>query len=90
MATKKPNKNIKQFKQALLSNAGFIKESIPAEIPKQEISSVSDEIIDIDVRDKFKILATFEGIDEKVLINKALNHYLKLKGIQLEQAMNKK
>lgn len=88
MTVYKQKKNIKQFKQALLSNVGFIKETIPADIPKIEVSPVIDDVIENDIREKFKILATFEGIDEKTLINKALNHYLKLKGIQLEQAMN--
>lgn len=87
METKKAKKNIKQFKQALLSNTGFIKEAEPIANTKQPQPTVIDEVIMADVRDKYRILAAFEKIDEKELINKALNHYLKLKGLQLEQAI---
>jgi len=87
METKKPKKNIKQFKQALMSNTGFIKEPEPTVNTKQAQPTVSEEVIMADVREKFRLLAAFEKIDEKELINKALNHYLKLKGLQLEQAI---
>jgi len=87
MATKKLKKNINQFKQALLSNTDFIKESGSSEYNKPSEKLVMELIIDEDVKEKFKILANFEKTSEKELINKALNHYLKLKGLQLEQAM---
>lgn len=92
MVTKKPKKNIKQFKQALLSNTDFIKENKSTDNTKAAPEIVMEEVIKPEIREKFKILANFEGEEEKDLINKALNHYLRLKGLQLEEAMkmNKK
>ena len=87
MSAKKSKKNIKQFKQALLSNTDFIKQSDPEKDNKPAANSVTESIIDDEVLQKFKILANFEKINEKELINKALNHYLRLKGLQLEQAL---
>ncbi|HAN00073.1 MAG TPA: hypothetical protein DCQ26_15850 [Marinilabiliales bacterium] len=88
---KKNKKDMKQFQQALLSNAEFIKqpEPVPMAAPEpviiQEVSVIND-----DVMEKFKLLASFEGVSEKELINQALNHYLRLKSLQLEQAITNK
>jgi hypothetical protein len=81
----KKTKNTKQFQQALLSNTDFIQhtEATLNEPLIKEVSMVDDAIME-----KFKLLATFEGVTEKELINQALNHYLRLKSLQLEQAMN--
>ncbi|MFA6400303.1 MAG: hypothetical protein WCX31_01560 [Salinivirgaceae bacterium] len=83
----KKTKNTKQFQQALLSNTDFIQhtEATLNEPLIKEVSMVDDAIME-----KFKLLATFEGVTEKELINQALNHYLRLKSLQLEQAMNNK
>ena len=88
---KKNKKDMKQFQQELLSNAEFIKqpEPVPMAAPEpviiQEVSVIND-----DVMEKFKLLASFEGVSEKELINQALNHYLRLKSLQLEQAITNK
>lgn len=87
---KKSKKNINQFKEALFSNTDFLKEDEVTEDTKQIIETVNESIIDDEVREKYKLLANFENIDEKELVNKALNHYLRLKGLQLEQAMKQK
>ncbi len=84
---KQPKKNIKQFQQALLSNAGFIKQTDENE-PLSSTPGNSE--IDNDVLEKFQLLATFEGIETRELINKALNHFLRLKSLQLEEAMKNK
>ena len=84
---KKSKKNINQFKEALFSNTDFLKKTEISEDTKQITEIVSKDVIDSEVREKFKLLANFEKTDEKELINKALNHYLRLKGLQLEQAM---
>lgn len=89
MATKK-KKNINQFKEALFTNTDFLKGAEENEVAKINPEIIIEGIIEEDVREKFKLLANFEKIDEKDLINKALNHYLKLKGFQLEQAMKQK
>jgi len=41
------------------------------------------------VMKKIKILAPFEGVTTDELINKALNHYLRLKSLQLDKAVEK-
>lgn len=83
---KKTKKNIKQFQQALLTNTGFIKqneetESVPA--------SPQESLIDEELIQKFTLLAAYEETNTKELINKALNHFLRLKSLQLEEAMKK-
>lgn len=86
MPTKKNKKNINQFKEALFSNTNFLKDNNANEEQKADIKVVNEDVIDNDIREKFKLLASFEQVEEKELINKALNHYLKLKSIQLDQA----
>lgn len=84
---KKVKKNIKQFQQALLTNTGFIKQTDEKE-PEPATPVVS--IIDEDIMEKFTLLAEFENTEASDLINKALNHYLRLKSLQVEEAMKLK
>lgn len=86
MTTKKTKKNITDFKQALLSNTNFIKEESSVKNNIEPTTSFIDE----EIMHKLKILAEFENIELDVIINKALNHFLRLKGIQLEQAIKAK
>jgi len=90
MATKKNKKNVTQFKQALFSNTGFIQEPSDTTDTKKTESNVSNDIIEPEILNKIEILAAFEGVDKKEMINKALNHFLRLKGLQLEEAMKQK
>lgn len=90
MAATKAKKDINQFKQALLSNTGFIKEIERDDNSSQAQAVKTNQVIDTDVREKFQLLAEYEGVEEKELINLALNHYLKLKGLQLKQAIKQK
>lgn len=87
MAAKKTKKDIKQFKQALLSNTSFIKEIESDDNSSQPQHILAEEVIDSEVREKFQLLAEYEGMEEKELINMALNHYLRLKGLQLKKAL---
>lgn len=83
---KRNKKNIKDIQAALLSNTEFLnKEEEPA-----ELDEIQESIIDEEVLKKFEALAEFENTQAKELINKALSHYLKLKGLQLEQALKAK
>lgn len=82
---KRNKKNIKGIQAALLSNTNFLnKEEViePVEF--------TNSVIDNEVLEKFETLAEFEKTTSEELINKALNHYLKLKGLQLEQALKAK
>ena len=86
------SKNIKQFKKALLSNTEFIKkEDNNTDVEDNSANeNISESIIDSDVLEKFELLADFEKTDKKTLINNALNHFLRLKGAQLELAKKQK
>ena len=75
-------KNIKDFRQALLSNTDFIRQGNEPEEPV-----VQETFIDEELMNKFELLAEFEQTTPKELIQKALNHFLRLKGLQLEQAL---
>lgn len=83
---KKVKKNIKDFKQALLSNTDYIKEE------KAEPGNIetTPSLIDEEILKKLELLAEFENIELDEMVNKALNHFLRLKGIQLEQAIKAK
>lgn len=80
---KKKAKNINQMKEALLSNADFIK-SHESE-PTNDIQTES--IIDDEILDKFEALAAYENTEASELINKALKHFLRVKGLQVEMAL---
>jgi len=82
---KRNKKNIKDIQAALLSNTDFLNKE---ETIEQE--EIQENIIEEDVLEKFKALAEYENTEAKELINKALNHYLKLKGLQLELALKAK
>jgi hypothetical protein len=90
----KSKHTINDIQKALLSSTKFIKEN---EVAKPEINndqqdskpSTTDLNIDPVVMKKFKILAPYMGETTEELINKALNHFLRLKSMQLEQAMQK-
>lgn len=84
---KRSKKNIKDIQAALLSNTDFLNKE-EEEAVEQEL--VMESIIDDEILEKFEALAEFENMEAKELINKALNHYLKLKGLQLEQALKAK
>lgn len=85
--SKRSKKNVKDIQSALLSKTGFLNKS---EEDVSEKSAPTESIIDEDVLEKFEALAKFEKTETNELINKALNHYLKLKGLQLEQALKNK
>ena len=85
---------INEIQKALLSNTKYIKdvepESKPIEEPSKPEPTVKQEvIIDPMALKKFKILAPYLGESVDELVNKALNHFLRLKSIQLEQAIEK-
>lgn len=82
---KHKSKSIKEIQAALLSNTKILS--------KEQVVEKTDngsEIIDADVMRKIHILAEFENVPVEELLNKALSHYLKLKGLQLEQAIKEK
>jgi hypothetical protein len=85
---KKANKSMRQIQDALLTNTGLLKQ--PDEVSKADNTGVTDNLIQPEIFEKFEILANFEKTSTKDLINSALHHYIKLKALQLEQAMKLK
>jgi hypothetical protein len=88
---------VEDIQKALLTNTNFIKnETDPENTLLDRVlasngvkASPHDIRIDPVVLKKFKILATYQKVDHGELINQALEHYLKLKSMQLEQAILK-
>jgi hypothetical protein len=90
----KSKHTINDIQKALLSNTRFIKdeektsiEENKKAIPKEQ-SEMQVEIDPLTMK-KIKILAPFLGETPNELINKALNHFLRLKSLQLDQAIQK-
>ncbi len=90
----KSKKTISEIQKALLTNTRFIKEDEPAvEITKPGKIEVKpnpqDFALDPSVVKRYKILAAYLNVPIDELMNTALNHYLKLKSVQLEHAILK-
>ncbi|HNS30827.1 MAG TPA: hypothetical protein PKL52_09895 [Tenuifilaceae bacterium] len=92
----KNRRTISDIQKALLINTKFIKEPEEVEEPivkaeKKEPEPIANDKINIDevVLKKYKILAPYLGDSVEELINKALNHFLRLKSLQLDQAIKK-
>ncbi len=90
----KSKHTINDIQKALLSNTKYIKESDRVKKPIEKIEqpkSVVEGGVNIDhiTLKKFKILAPYLGESVDDLVNKALNHFLRLKSLQLDQAIQK-
>lgn len=93
----KSKHTINDIQKALMSNTKYIKEDDMVgndsnEKPIEESSRIetSHEIaIDPIAIKKIRILATYLGETPDELVNKALNHFLRLKSMQLDQAIAK-
>jgi hypothetical protein len=84
---------INDIQKALLSSTKYIKEPEPvaAEPTKMNGGDSNRLQVNIDpiILKKISILAPYLGETPDELINKALNHFLRLKSIQLDQAIQK-
>lgn len=80
---KKTKKSVKQIQEALLTNTGLLRPVIENE-PQPIVPA--DPIIEHELMEKLELLARYQKTETKDLINKALQHFIKLKGIELEQA----
>ncbi len=84
---------INDIQKALLSSTRYIKEedmrddSEPAAIIGSDLAQQVK--IDPIIMKKIKILAPYLGETPDEMINKALNHFLRLKSLQLDQAIQK-
>jgi hypothetical protein len=82
----KRKRKISEIKNALLSNTSFINNTVK---PKEIVVPVADNAVKLDKQTlaKIKLLANYYGKDYKELINEALNHYLRLKKIDIDEAL---
>ena len=89
----KGKRTINDIQKALLSTTRYIKDEESVIVPEQSINTVKpiEAQVNIDplVMKQVKILAPFMGETTDELINKALNHYLRLKSLQLDKAIEK-
>ena len=85
----KSKKNIEKFQQALSSNTEFLNEESFEDEVLFGSEKKSDLVISVDriTFRKFKILATYQNKNTQELMHEALNHYLRLKKLYLEEAM---
>ncbi len=81
MVNKKNKKNLHDFQSALLSNTPFIKQG------EEQVHASPEGEIDPDLLEKIKALAQYEKTTESSLLNKAISHFLRLKGLELEEAL---
>lgn len=85
----KSKKNIEKFQQALSSNTEFLNEENFEDEVLFGSEKKSDLVISVDrlTFRKFKILATYQNKNTQEIMHEALNHYLRLKKLYLEEAM---
>ncbi|HAN19725.1 MAG: hypothetical protein A2X13_14205 [Bacteroidetes bacterium GWC2_33_15] len=85
----KNKKNIENFQQALSSNTEFLNEDKFEDEVLFGSEKTSDFVIPVDrmIFRQFKILAIYQKKDIREIINEALNHYLRLKKMHIEEAM---
>ncbi len=85
----KSKKNIEKFQEALSSNTEFLNEENFEDEVLFGSEKKSDLVISVDRMTfrKFKILATYQKRNTQELMHEALNHYLRLKKLYLEEAM---
>lgn len=89
----KGKKDIRAFQDALLSNTSYIKNDVDqAILAKHPNMGTSGHPVEIDpnVMEKFKALADYQKKPADELVNLALNHFLGLKSLRVEEAMRKK
>jgi len=90
----KNKRTINDIQKALHTSTKYIKKADDSDKKvnteaRADKTSVAEVAIDPVVMKKIKILAPYLGETPDELINKALSHFLRLKSMQLEKAMQK-
>ena len=90
----KSKHTINDIQKALMSNTRYIKEKESIEQPvanppAHDIVVAQQVTIEPLIMKQIRILAPYLGETTDELINKALNHFLRLKSLQLDQAIKK-
>ena len=86
------NKKIDAFQKAMLSNTRFIgkENQDETDAEPQETQDKKEEVIipiNSELLKKYKMLASYQNVEYKELISKALSHFLRLKSLDLEEAV---
>jgi hypothetical protein len=81
----KKKKKLSEIKDALLSKTSFMKNNEEEPI----VEKLAENIVEIDkqVFSKIKVLAKLYGKDKEELINDAISHYLRLKKLDIDEAL---
>jgi hypothetical protein len=81
----KKKKKLSEIKDALLSKTSYMRNSEEAKEPVQ----LAENLIEIDkqVFSKIKVLANLYGKSREEVVNEAISHYLRLKKMDIEQAL---
>jgi hypothetical protein len=91
MAKKK--RKISDIKSALLSNTSFIKDTEKEKTTTREVKDstlkLPDNMIEVDksTLSRIKILANYYQKDYQELIGEALQHYLRIKKLDVDEAL---
>jgi len=100
----KNKKNIADFQKALQSKAQYIisdneevKAEVPAieepyieESPEERVFNSEELVIDEEIADHLRLLASHSGRNYDELVSHALSHFLMLKGLRLRDALIEK
>ncbi|RLD76352.1 MAG: hypothetical protein DRJ07_16490 [Bacteroidetes bacterium] len=82
----KRKRKISEIKNALLSNTSFINNT---DEPKEVAIPVAKNAVELDKKTlaKLKLLANYYGKEYTDLINEALGHYLRIKKLDIDEAL---
>ena len=82
----KRKKKLSEIRDALFSNTSFLNQSNQQKIEKVKLS---DNFVEIDKQTlaKLKLLANYNNKDYKELIYEALAHYLRIKKLDIDEAL---
>lgn len=82
----KRKRKISEIKNALLSNTSFINST---DKPKEIVVPVTENAVKLDKQTlaKLKLLANYYGKDYTDLIDEAVKHYLRIKKLDIDEAL---
>lgn len=80
----KRKRKISEIKNALLSNTSFINN-----MDKPKEIAIAEKVVKLDKQTlaKIKLLANYYGKDYNDLINEAISHYLRIKKLDIDEAL---
>lgn len=81
----KKKKNLSEIKDALMAKTSFIKNNEEVSIPE----TIGENLVEIEkqVFSKIRLLAGYYGKPTVELVNEALSHFLRLKKLDIDEAL---